>query len=587
MVLASVASRLIALSVGVAVLSVGATTWVISGRVEASTRAEAAQTLADDSGIYQALVDYGGRNASWEDVGPTVRSLAEHYDRRIALREVGGPLVVDSAVLLGGPAEPLRARPDATLDPLSPALGVLAGDTFDPGGVDGLEVPAAPAADLEANAGRVTTATACLDGLEVGYELVDLPDGVRDVEVDWPAGSTTEEDDATWACLEPVYELLPSQVEEQRRQDATVVACLARAGVGATAEPDGGGVVLDPPSEDGDEALERCYDQDLRSRTAPPVQLFLGSETTDGALLRTLLTGQTASAAVALLAVAGLTAGLTARVVTAPLRRLSAAARRIGAGDLGTRLRTGGRGEAAEVGAAFDAMAEALASAEGARRQLVSDVAHELRNPLGTISGSLEAIRDGVYEPTPEVLDSLTEEADHLRHLVDDLQLLATADRGALHVERHPLDLAALARSVAEVHLPAAAAAGVRLEVAAPPTLAGHGDGARLRQVLTNLLGNALRHTPSGGAVRLVVAAAGDRARLAVEDTGEGLDDADLERVFERFWRGDPARTRDGGGSGLGLAITRALVHAHGGEVSAAATPGGGATFLVDLPRQG
>ena len=226
---------------------------------------------------------------------------------------------------------------------------------------------------------------------------------------------------------------------------------------------------------------------------------------------------------------------------------------------------------------------------------MVSDIAHELRNPLVTINGTLEAIQDGVYEPTPEVIDSLAEETDHLRRLVSDLQELSMADAGGLRVHREPIDAVAACRTVVESHRALAASSGVALSFEAPAALDVEADPVRLRQIVANLLSNALRHTPSGGSVTVSVdtqapappgAPDPERWAITVADTGEGIDADHLADVFERFWRADPARARSTGGTGLGLAITRELAVAHGGTITVDSTPGIGSRFVVSLPFQ-
>ncbi len=227
-------------------------------------------------------------------------------------------------------------------------------------------------------------------------------------------------------------------------------------------------------------------------------------------------------------------------------------------------------------------MADALARDEELRRRLVSDVAHELRNPLTTIAGTVDALRDGVYRPDEPVLASLAEETAHLQRLVEDLQVLATADAGRLRLERGQVDLAALAAAVVDAHAPAASVAGVELRADLQAALPVAGDAVRLRQVLANLLSNALRHART----RVVVGGAreDDAVVLVVRDDGPGIPADQVALVFDRFWRGDPSRARATGGSGLGLAIVRELVAAHDGEVTAESVPGEGSTFTVRLP---
>ncbi|MCL1871073.1 MAG: HAMP domain-containing histidine kinase, partial [Promicromonosporaceae bacterium] len=221
---------------------------------------------------------------------------------------------------------------------------------------------------------------------------------------------------------------------------------------------------------------------------------------------------------------------------------------------------------------------------ERLRRAMVGDVAHELRTPLASVRGWLEAAQDGLTPTDRRLVDSLHEEALHLQHLVADLQDLALADAGELRLHREQVGVAALLDQVVRGHGAVAAAKGVRLEVSADPATTLDADPLRLRQAVTNLVANAIRHTPSGGTVTVAGRHAGDAVVVEVRDTGEGIAAADLPHVFERFWRADRSRTRGTGGSGLGLAIVRQVAELHGGTVTAASEPAQGSTFRLTLP---
>ncbi len=277
---------------------------------------------------------------------------------------------------------------------------------------------------------------------------------------------------------------------------------------------------------------------------------------------------------------------LVSRWLAAPIARLTVAATAIAAGDMQQHVAVGGRDEIGQLGAAFNRMAGSLAQAEALRRNLVADVAHELRTPLTVIQGNLQAILEGVYPLDVEQVASLYEESRLLTRLVDDLRDLALAEAGQLRLERAPVDLAALAQAAVANFAPSAQAAGVSLTC--EPAPAGlppvEGDAGRLAQVLRNLLANALRHTPAGGSISVSLRRVPGRVRLEVADSGAGIAPGDLPHVFDRFYRADASRSRQGGGAGLGLAIVRQLVTAHGGEVTVASHPGEGATFSVTLP---
>jgi two-component system OmpR family sensor kinase/two-component system sensor histidine kinase BaeS len=266
--------------------------------------------------------------------------------------------------------------------------------------------------------------------------------------------------------------------------------------------------------------------------------------------------------------------------LTAPIRQLTAAAHAISAGDLSQRVVVHPGDELGDLAGAFNTMTENLAAAEGQRRQMVADVAHELRTPLSVIQANVEAMQDGIVPADAEQLASLHEETLLLSRLVADLRLISLAEAGQLTLERAEIDLSELIRKATERMRPTALAKGVALETDLLPPAPLVADASRLNQVIGNLLENALRHTPTGGAITVQVSAvvpgrssppplqANAKSYLVtVTDTGAGILPEDLPHVFDRFYRADKSRTRGTGGSGLGLAIVRRLVEAHGGRV--------------------
>ncbi len=290
-------------------------------------------------------------------------------------------------------------------------------------------------------------------------------------------------------------------------------------------------------------------------------------------------------------ALAGLLlAAVLIRQLTRPLVDLTHASRRIAHGDLSVRVPVKSGDEIGELTDTFNQMATSLERQETLRRNLMADVAHELRTPLTGIQGAVEAMQDGVFPADAENLEALHAQVLLLNRLVDDLRTLANAEAGQLTLEKTPVDLTEICRRQVSALQLRAAEHDINLTVA----VSGNddtwveGDSQRLNQVLLNLLDNALRHTPAGGAVTVAVHTVDDAATVTVADNGPGIPPADLPHVFDRFYRGDRSRNRATGGTGLGLAIARQLVEAHGGRIWVDSPPPGaaqGAEFGVELGR--
>jgi signal transduction histidine kinase len=377
---------------------------------------------------------------------------------------------------------------------------------------------------------------------------------------------------------------------------------------------------------------------EIEGQTLPPGELAQGVPViVDGEGVGTLLvvaaqSGPSAALAEDFLAalnrgvlLAAIVAGLVAlvlgavlvRQIIAPLRRLQAATGAVASGDLSQRVRISSQDEIGEVGRAFNQMAEALERDEELRRHMMADIAHELRTPLTVMRGQIEALLDGVFPLTTEQLGPIHDETLLLSRLVSDLRELALAEAGQLSIECKQVDMGDLARRVVAAVEPAAAGKDVRvsLQIASDlPTVSVDAD--RISQVLHNLLGNALRHTPAGGQITLAVGVASDHQSpnlsqrdpvgpisqftnlpisqspnlpvvVTVSDTGPGIPPEDLPYIFDRFYRADKSRSRTGGGSGLGLTIARYIVEAHGGRIWAESRVGQGTNVLFTIPPVG
>lgn len=270
-----------------------------------------------------------------------------------------------------------------------------------------------------------------------------------------------------------------------------------------------------------------------------------------------------------------------------PVRALTDAVNRMrDGGGPAARVEVRDSGELGRLAEAFNEMSEHLERAEEQRKAMVSDVSHELRTPLSNLRGWLEAVQDGVVAPDPDRVGMLLGETLLLQAVIDDLQDLALADAGRLRLSPEPVEAAPLVAQVVAGHELRAEEAGVRLVVQTRDVTL-FADRTRMLQVLGNLVGNAVRHTPAGGAVTVQTHRAGSQAVIRVADTGVGIAEEDLPHVFDRFWRADRSRNRRTGGSGLGLAIVRGLVELHGGSVSVSSKVGEGTAFTLRMPLAG
>ena len=276
------------------------------------------------------------------------------------------------------------------------------------------------------------------------------------------------------------------------------------------------------------------------------------------------------------------------RLLAAPLEALTRAVRGLERGDKDQFISTSVGGEVGALAEAFNSLVHSLGRVEMLRKNMVSDIAHELRTPLTSIRGYLEAIQDGIVEPDGDTLATIHRELLQLTRLVDDLQELSLAEARQLQLDPEEVSLAELADWEVRAFRPQAAGQGIELVLTTVPGVpVVNLDAGRIRQVIANLIRNALAHTPSGGTIVVGVAPGANEAVLTVSDTGVGIAPSDVEHIFERFYRVDKARARrNGGGTGLGLTIARELVRAHGGTIDAVSAVGKGTTFTIRLPLQ-
>lgn len=273
------------------------------------------------------------------------------------------------------------------------------------------------------------------------------------------------------------------------------------------------------------------------------------------------------------------------RRITSPIIDLTRTTKKISRRELFHRVEVQGEDEIAELAKSFNDMLENLEYNETLRKNLVADVAHELRTPLAILRGNFESLQDGAIAPTPEVIISLHDEVLRMARLVGDLQELSLVEAGRLPLNLHPVDVPGLVEKVVEPVRNVAAMKNIALNFSLPEKLPRASiDQDRISQVLLNILNNALQHTPEDGNISVMVSCEESYLLVSIQDSGPGIPSGDLPYIFERFYRADKSRTRTAGGTGLGLAIAKGFVEAHGGRIWAENTPAGGSVFRFSLP---
>jgi len=344
--------------------------------------------------------------------------------------------------------------------------------------------------------------------------------------------------------------------------------------LGKQYQPDSPGRLVSPPWGEG--AIGTLYISPELSQGVgfPPAYILYM------AIGRFFLWGGLVAVAIALL----ITFFLSRRIL-APVKALTSVAQRLGRGDFSQRVQVKDKSEVGELARTFNSMASDLERAEKLRQNMVADVAHELRTPLSNVRGYLEALRDGVIKPDAETIRSLSEEANLLSRLVDDLQELSLAEAGELRLVYQAEDVSELVNQTVAAVQAQAAAKGLLVSIDLSDRLSPVNiDYHRISQVLRNLLENAVVHTAKGGSIMVAAKQRGNWVEVSVTDTGEGIPADDLPNIFERFYRVDKSRARATGGSGLGLTIAKRLVEAHGGKIEVQSELGKGSRFSFTIP---
>ncbi|HEV7963413.1 MAG TPA: HAMP domain-containing sensor histidine kinase, partial [Actinoplanes sp.] len=582
----SLVVRLLATSVLVAVCAIVATAWLAVQSTTQAIQQEQGRSLSDDKSVYDSLLGYAATHPDWSGVHTLVDDRARKLGRRITLMTPERQVIVDSPA---GPS--LRsARPSATVDPLQVDLGLTGGtDRIDARAVGPYKLPAKERSDLRVAAGRQLSCMAA-NGLE--GRIVDAPSGR-------PAVQLVGVDPKSVVAF-----CMPAQLSEATSTEQRSLTVLQRLTMGCMHETDARLIEIRPDftvwpttmtkdiavntawAKRADGCVQKSRQAQLKAYVAPAALLFVTdpAQGTAGPVFNLSRENTIRIGAVtgAVLVVAVLITVLVGRRLVRPLRALTDAARQ--PVDHQARVPVTTQDEIGYLATALNELAARREQTEELRKSMVSDVAHELRTPLTNIRSWLEAAQDGLARLDPQLLSLLLEEAVLLQHIIDDLRDLAAADAGDLRIHRESVYPNDVLEQVAEAHRGAAETSGVRLstETAGDPEVPV--DPARLRQLVGNLVANAVRHTAAGGTVVIRSEVRAGDLCIEVADTGTGIAAADVPKVFDRFWRADGSRARSTGGSGLGLAIARKLAEAHDGAITVESTLGRGSVFTVRLP---
>ncbi|MFI0510203.1 sensor histidine kinase [Streptomyces sp. WSLK1-5] len=581
--------RLLVTSVLISLVSIGATAWLTVRGTTVAIEQERGQVLADDAAIQETLEGFAATHSDWKGVERTVLDLARSTGRTIVLTTRARRIIAASD---RPAAERLPLDESAVIDPLhvAPSTARSAGQAerasrIDPRAVGPYRLPAEERAKLRQVA---------RDEVDCLYHRTGVRAHIVEEASGRPALRTTRTSGEFIPACRSKGLGMPTPTEAAALAELTglVRGCAERHHV-RLPEPltiATGFRVNGEDSTASSAAVDDCVEEGRREQlaayVAPAALLFVISPPRSATATFDLSPAGTlrvlATTGLVLAATVAVTAVIATRLVR-PLRLLTNAARAPSGRHV--RIPVTAKDETGYLAAALNDLSERRERTDEQRRVMVSDIAHELRTPLTNIRGWLDAAQDGLAETDSALLTSLQEEAELLQHIVDDLQVLAAADAGTLRLRPEELDLRDLIEQTVSAHRATAHAGGVEIAVHAPDGLSVHADPVRLRQVLGNLLSNAIRHTPPAGRVTLGARRVAGAVAIEVKDTGSGIREADLPRVFDRFWRAEQSRSRRTGGSGLGLSIVRQLVRAHGGDVSVASRPHVETVFLVRLPN--
>ncbi|MFJ8630832.1 sensor histidine kinase [Streptomyces sp. NPDC093568] len=585
--------RLVASSLLIVICAVAATAWLAVRSTTSAVRQQQGQVLRDDTSIYRAMVSYAATHPDWSDVDPVVRDLANRTGYRITLMPQDG---TRRAVTTWPPGTTDPGTPFAVIDPLRVASTPSTPSTSaEEGGIhpEALGPYRLSAGERLRLAERADGVARCLESAGVAHTRSLGPNGrPRIAPVEEPGlQSRIDGTDGFRAkvadnCGVPELDRpTPGERDALTALNSLLGSCLTRQGllafrVGLDFQPTSASATARTSA--GRACVESARREQLAPHVAPAMMLYVtGPGTTpDGFDLSRANVLRIIGVTATVLLLAIVVTVLNGTRLTGPLRALTRAVRE----GADTPVRPRGRDEIGRLTTAFNELTALRVRTEQQRRALVGDIAHELRTPLSTMRSTLEAGQDGVIPVDGRLTASLLEETLLLQHIIEDLQDLAAADAGTLRLRPESVDVRGVLDHVAAVHRTAAEGSGVTVTVTARDALDVSADPVRLRQILGNLVSNAVRHTTAGDTITLSARREGPLVTVDVADTGSGIAPEHLPYVFDRFWRADKSRNRSTGGSGLGLAIARKLTEAHGGTLTVTSAPAHGTVFTVRLP---